>query len=400
VHGRLSVRVDYQPATGAGPVRLVVAVRAASGLSSELVMGLLRAGSSRYEIELPNCVAAPCTLGAFLFRHPVDVPAVLATGTVTLDEARDADGAVDLSAPGQAGWRSGAGGVAFPIEPGAAVIDTVADGALELTVTVTLDDAAVEVADHPLALPVVQGSDLAAASGDGAAFPVVAGLDGRFTPSSPVGSGVLPRLLRQGSLVDLTYALAVMGTRPSPLDAQVWLAPGAPASITESLTAAGVEVVSVESVEDRVAELNRSGSALALRLFLLAAIAALVLGAGTLLANAYVVIRRRAYELAALKAIGATDASLVRASRREQLALAITGLLLGAASGLVAAGFALPPLVAESTEQGPPAWYGPAWVPVVLLLATVLVLLAVVADIGARRTVRRALPELLRQVQE
>ena len=33
-----------------------------------------------------------------------------------------------------------------------------------------------------------------------------------------------------------------------------------------------------------------------------AAIVALVLGAGTLLANAYVVIRRRAYELAALRA--------------------------------------------------------------------------------------------------
>ena len=55
----------------------------------------------------------------------------------------------------------------------------------------------------------------------------------------------------------------------------------------------------------------------------------------------------------------------------------------------------------ESTgADGPPLWYGPAWTPVLALVLVVLSLLVVVADIGARRTVRRALPELLRQVQE
>ena len=125
-----------------------------------------------------------------------------------------------------------------------------------------------------------------------------------------------------------------------------------------------------------------------------------MLGAGTLLANAYVVIRRRAYELAALRAIGAPRSVLVRSARREQVTLALTGLALGAASGLVAAGFALPPLLESAGGDGPPLWYGPAWPPVIVLVAAVLVLLVVVADVGARRTVRRALPELLRQVQE
>jgi len=140
--------------------------------------------------------------------------------------------------------------------------------------------------------------------------------------------------------------------------------------------------------------------ALALRLFLRAALVALVLGAGTLLANAYVVIRRRAYELAALRAIGAPRSVLIKSARREQVTLALTGLALGAASGLVAAGFALPSLLDAAGGDGPPLWYGPAWAPVAVLVVSVLVLLVVVADVGARRTVRRALPELLRQVQE
>jgi ABC-type antimicrobial peptide transport system permease subunit len=180
----------------------------------------------------------------------------------------------------------------------------------------------------------------------------------------------------------------------------VWLAADAPASITSALRAAGLDVVSTQSVDARTAELDRSGTALALRLFLLAALVALVLGAGTLLANSYVVIRRRAYELAALRALGAPRSVLVRAARREQVVLALTGLLLGAASGLGAAAVALPPLIDATGSDGPPLWYGPAWLPVVVVLVVVLALLVVVSDIGARRTVRRALPELLRQVQE
>jgi hypothetical protein len=90
----------------------------------------------------------------------------------------------------------------------------------------------------------------------------------------------------------------------------------------------------------------------------------------------------------------------VRAARREQVVLALTGVVLGAASGLGAAAVALPPLITSTGKDGPPLWFGPAWAPVLGLLVVVVVLLVVVSDIGARRTVRRALPELLRQVQE
>ena len=400
VHGRLTVTVTYDRTRGDSPMRLAVAVRAASGLLAQVALGPLVAGTSTYSTELPSCVEDPCTLTAFMFQHPVEYPSTAIVATVVLGPATDAAGPVDLTAPGVSGWRSGGSSLPAPIIGGASV-RAVAAGRL----TVHLEpygpsDGAIEVADHPAALPVLEGSERVTDPSRSAEFPVVAGLDGRFTPATPSGSGVLPRLLRHGTMVDLPFALAAMGTSPNPLDLQVWLAPTAAPSVRDAIVAAGFDVVGTESITEREAELDRGGGALALRLFLLAAVVALVLGAGTLLANAYVVIRRRAYELAALRALGAAPAVLVRSARREQVALALTGVALGAASGLGAAGVALPSLLATAGAEGPPLWYGPAWLPVAALVAVVLVLLVVVADIGARRTVRRALPELLRQVQE
>ena len=408
VHGRIALAVDFTRESGQGPLLFGIAVRSSSGLLSQLSFGPLRGGASTYSLALPSCVQAACSITAFTFTQPVNVPSTNLRGVVVLGDATDDVGPVDLTAPGPSGWRSGAAALSSPIDAGATV--TSYDGGrltLDLVLGINPDspfagfaDAAIEVADHPVRLPVLQGSNLAATSSPDTAFPVVSGLDGRSVPIVVRGAGVLPQLLRSGTLVDLPYALAAMGTPPNPLDYQVWLSSSAPSTMRSSLEKAGLDVVSTSSVEKRSAELDRGGVALGLRLFLLAAFVALVLGAGTLLANAYVVIRRRAYELAALRALGASRSVLVRAGRREQIVLAVTGVALGAVSGLAAAAVAVPALLGPSGLVGPPPWFGPAWPEVLGVVTVVIVLLVVVADVGARHTVRRALPELLREVQE
>jgi hypothetical protein len=403
IQGRLAVSVDYRPAAGSGDLQLRLITRAASGLPASHIVGDLLPGTRTMEVDLPECRDEPCSLVSWIFQRPLGLPAIPTSAGVTLADARDARGEVDLAAPGNQGWRSGTGALRAAIPPGTAQVDEVADGAVTVTIALdSIDDGAIEVADHPAVLPVLQGATTAAelTEASGEAVAVVSGLDGTFVPIDVVGSGVLPRLLSDGTLADLEYAVALTSTAPAPLDLQVWLSPAAPGDAVAQLKRAGLEVLSTETIAEREAQLGRDGNALALRLFLLAALVALVLGAGTLLANAYVVIRRRAYELAALRALGASRRSLVRAARREQLVLAVAGLLLGAASGLVAAYYALPPLLAVSGAGGPPPWFGPAWVPVLALLVAVLALLVIVADLGARRTVHRALPDLLRQVQE
>jgi hypothetical protein len=402
VRGRLSVDVDYAAGAGSGPLRLRLIVRAASGVPSTHELGDLVAGRRTMQTELPECRDEPCALVAWLFERPLGTPAIPTSAQITLSGAQDAQGAVDLSAPGEQGWRSGTNALRAAIPPGTAKLEEVAAGAVRVSIALdSIDDGAIEVADHPAVLPVIQGTTTAAETeASGAVVTVISGLDGSFVPADVVGSGVLPRLLSRGTMADLSYAVAATATATAPLDSQVWLSTSAPADAEARIEAAGLEVLSTESIAEREAQLSRSGNALALRLFLLAALVALVLGAGTLLANAYVVIRRRAYELAALRALGASRRSLVRAARREQLVLAVAGLVLGAGAGLLAAYYALPALISVSAADGPPAWFGPAWIPVVGLLVVVLALLVVVADVGARRTVHRALPDLLRQVQE
>jgi hypothetical protein len=400
LRGHLSLAATFTRELGDAPVQLRVAVRAASGVPVEVTMGTLARGTARYSVDLPACADAPCTLTAFVFSYPTFAPRTDLKASVDLSDAQDATGALDLSPDGASGWRSGASSTTYPVDGGAVINEVRHDGlSLDIEITST-GDAAVEVADHPLYLPMIEGTDRAKDPSQSPDFPVVVSLDGRFTSATSVGTGVLPRRLTRGTMVDLPFALAALGTAPNPVDYQVWLSATAAPGLRDALVKQGLDIVSVESIADREAQLDRGSGALALRLFLLAALVALVLGAGTLLANAYVVIRRRAYELAALRAIGAPRSVLIRSARREQVTLALTGLALGAASGMVAAGFALPPLLEKAGADGPPLWYGPAWTPVVGLVAVVFVLLVVVADVGARRTVRRALPELLRQVQE
>ena len=116
----------------------------------------------------------------------------------------------------------------------------------------------------------------------------VTGLDGRAIPAQLLGSGVLPRKLGTGALADLASALSVMGSAPNSLDYQVWLAADAPPSIRAALEADGYEVLAVDSVDERLNELARGSDALALRLFLVAAVVALVIAAGTLLAGTFI----------------------------------------------------------------------------------------------------------------
>lgn len=396
IHGALSVDVGYDRAAGSGAVDFAVAVRDAGGLLHTADLGELASGTSTHSADLFMCVDAPCALEAFTFT-----PAPLAStmsGTVTFAGARDADGDVDLASVGPDGWRSGATSLLVHIPPVATVT---IDGSGELVASFDVEGerAAIEIADHPTALPVLVGSESTQTEGpDGGAM--VTNLDGRAVSAQPSGSGVLPRKLRIGALADLTLAMSVMGGEPNALDYQVWLAAHAPSSIRAELEAGGFTVIAVDSVEERLTELSRGSAALALRLFLTAAAVALAIAAGTVLAGTYIAARRRAYELAALRSLGAERRVLVRSGRLEQLALAVAGTTLGAVAGVLGAALTLPNLLASASADHPSPWFGPAWLPVGATLVGVLALLAVVAEVGVRRTVRLAQPELLRAVQE
>ncbi len=396
LQGEVTIDMVFEPAAGSGTVDLAAAVRDAGGLLHTVDLGELQPGTSAPTADLPMCVDAPCMLEAFTFT-----PAPLAStaaGTVTMTGARDATGDVDLTSAGSAQWRSGATSVLVRIPP-VATVSVDASGQLVTSFDVEGESAAIEVADHPTDLPVFVGGEWTGSAGTDTGVKVT-GLDGRAIPATLLGSGVLPRKLQVGALADLPFALAAMGTVPTLLDYQVWLSADAPPSIRAALEADGFEVTDVDSVAERLAELGRGSAALALRLFLIAAVVALMIAAGTVLAGTYISARRRAYELAAMRSLGASHRVLVRSGRLEQLALAVVGVALGAVAGLVGAAVTLPNLLMSASADNASPWFGPAWLPVLLTIAGVLLLLVLVAEVGARRTARLAQPDLLRAVQE
>ena len=123
-------------------------------------------------------------------------------------------------------------------------------------------------------------------------------------PARLAGTGDLPRVGRDGYLVDLAFAADAAPGVMGDVDPQVWLGENAPPGALDALRAAGASVVAPRPSSARRGELGRDASSLALLLSLVAAALAALLAVGTVLATAYVGGRRRSYELAALRSLG------------------------------------------------------------------------------------------------
>lgn len=402
VRSRLTAEVDarWDGAPPAAPVSLFAELTDARGRPLDVALGAVAPGRHRLEVALPQCAQAPCTLDALRGVRPFRQGLSTTQGTLSVTLA-DAGGAL---AAGPDSWRVRR--TSYQVAAGAAApgSSTVTDGAVVLTfVQGGEDTVVVERADHPADLPVAAGAStvLRPYAGDSArAYGRT--LDGSDAVVHPVGvRGTLPRVGRSGLLTDLGNAAALAGTGGPPVDDQVWLAAGAPPDLVQRLTDQGLQVLSTESLSERRAALQRDGTALALRLYLVAALLAVLLAGGAVLTSSYVAARRRSYELAALRMLGAPRRTLVAAGVREQLALVGAGVLLGLVTGLAAAAVTLPalPAVAGSSVLGPPPTFATAWLPVLGVVAALLAVVGLLAHLAARRTVRLAVVERLREAQ-
>ena len=207
----------------------------------------------------------------------------------------------------------------------------------------------------------------------------------------------LPQLGQVGFLVDLQTAIRGESAPPSQTVTQVWLAPGAPPSIARSLAAQGVRVTSVRTPGPDIRAMNHGGLALAYLFFLFAAGAAAVLAIGAAVFSVFMTSRRRAFELAVLRAIGISRATLLRSLLGEQLLVLGPGVVLGLGAGLLGALMALPSVPEFANPGGgPPVELVFAVVPIVAMMVALVILLAVAAALASAATLRLAGWERLR----
>lgn len=378
-------------------------------------LGRLRPGVHTYRAELPSCL-----VGCRLRKLNLDRISPLALdGRLVFRELRVDGGPVDAGF--QAGpdrWRSalalsgtqsqGPGAVVAPAAGQALVVD--------LRAGQIAQDLSVTPRDIPAVLPVVraQSTRLEQFYGtekstleqyDGVKRPLGGLLAGRGIDSAgrPVRSAgqaeLLPRLGREGVLMDLEYAERESQPLPFGARTEVWMTADAPASILRTLRAQGFLLGPERSIAARQKQLDGSGAAVAQTVFLVASVAGFGLALSGTVLLLVVSARRRRYEVAALATAGVSSRSIRWAEAAEAIALfGAAGLLVFGCAYLSA------PLVSIAAPSEVSALFGPAppaqpWVQLGGLTAGMTLALFVIGWLVAVWLIRTSRPEVLREAR-
>jgi hypothetical protein len=386
--GPVSVDVDLREVTSPSPLTFYIRLDVA-GTFRYLPLGQLRPGAHTYRAEVPADCEHGCRLAAFAVNHPgTDIASASATMRFTGITATGADGQPAELAAGyaaRAGWRPGAptvGGPEVRLEPGQA---------LEAEIRVPGGPYAEVVrGDSPEPLPAVVTRSAAGPSVAEGGVPLgdTTGLSGRLTRYT-VKQVVdyAPRAGDDAVMVDLGLALrlddnAQVGQK------EVWLSrtdPAAQRAVVAALERADMAVQG----RDTAAGLERvyagDGAVLALRLLLVCGGAAVLVSVGALLVAAYVGRRQRAYEVAALRAVGLRRRTVRSLLLRENVGTVLVALVCGAAAAVVAVWAVLPALPQfDAPSATVPVRYAPdptsAWL---ALGGLALVLVAVGLTVAA-----------------
>lgn len=212
-----------------------------------------------------------------------------------------------------------------------------------------------------------------------------AGLDGQDQRLSVLGqASILPRALDDGVLVDLTNARGLTDPSTAQTIDEVWLAPGAPASVEAQLTAQGVQVQSRDVLSTTRDELLQQATTRGSAVALAVGGASLALSLLALVAARWADAGRRGDDWRALREGGVSRRRLKHLVRVEIAVPSLLGVLVGMLSGAVAARIAAGrlPLV-DSSQPGPPLDLHLAWTPILLIAVGTAVVIAVIAQIGA-----------------
>ncbi len=216
------------------------------------------------------------------------------------------------------------------------------------------------------------------------------GLDGQPQKLAVVGTAqVLPRSLDDGVLVDLTNAHNLSDPSKSQMIDEVWLAPGASSSVEQQLAAQGILVQSRELLGTTRDALAQQATTRGAAVGVVISAAALLLSLLALVAARWADAGRRGADWRALREGGVSPRRLRRLVRVEIAVPAVLGVLVGLLSGAVAAriaGSRLP--LVDSDAPGPPLDLHLSWWPILALGVGAIVVILVVAQIGAAAETR------------
>ncbi|WP_369077016.1 FtsX-like permease family protein [Paractinoplanes lichenicola] len=327
-------------------------------------LGVLRPGRHTYGQTVPAC-AKGCTLNSLRVyggQNTLDV-----AGHLTIHKLAASDSSL---------WRATEGGRIGPAS---------ADG-LNIEVT-SLNGLPAGL----FLLPTAAAYPLPVATSGLGALPTVKGLDARPVPVTVTTT--LPAIPGAGSpavLTDLTNADHVSTDGAATSGGMVWLTDKAPADVAAQLATHGLTITTDEKAAQVRARLDTQGPAVALWFYVIVAALATALAAGALILAAAVDRNRRVEDLSALRAQGLTRSALRQATLLTYPVLIVVALLAGIGVSMLGwwlTGWALP--LAGLTPPTIPLAGWPRALTIALTAAAALLLLAGVAVLAGRRTLRR-----------
>lgn len=387
-NGELRLGVDY---TGtAVPLTINIDLKSARGITT-IPIGTLAPGKRDLVANVTTCMPA-CSLDAIRLTKETSNEYVLSRGTFTIRSISTGNREIPRAIFADPyGWNH-IYGVQPALDEGQ--IESVAEG-LRYTYKVPgADSAGLRRPPAPTPLPVLINPEQLQ-PGD---IPVIQDAASAATVVKSIGdNSVLPLARNQGNLVDLNYLQLSLPKFGDYAFAEVWLGKDAPPDAIKRLEDVGITVQSKKTIAQRRDELDRSGASLGLLLFSFAA------GAGALMAPAatamaiFITARRRAFELAALMAVGVKRRVLVRACLGEQLLVLGTGLVVGVIAGFLGAQLALPNVPEFSDTPIPSLQLTPHFGGVLLFVLGMAVLVVATASAAAYALVRSAKPAVLRE---
>ena len=419
----VSVRdVSLKSSTGAKPLLWVQYVND-DGEQRNIELGRLRNGADEVTLTAgtPACAEECFVEKLFLTGESFSVLDV--DGSITLGQVLVDDQVVDWGLGGADAWRAAR---PFPVSlVDAPVLLQPVRGGLRLELflghlppgegaqpSMVSGFAAITPASTPDVVPAVatggtpmDGADRAG-SGNAIGYDeeVLAGvaLNGQAVPMDVTRVQALPRVGTVGVLADLETSLVEFEPPPGAvLLPELWAAEDTPQSVLDAVEDAGVALVPVARLDDRLAELRGDAFSLGLRLFLLVGLATLLLAVFGVFASAVMQSRWRSYEVASLRVVGVSQRSLVRASVLEYVAMLGLAVVLGLASAWLSVRLVLPAIsLGPADEFAPTPDYATQWVVLAGVGVALFVLATTIALVVSRRTTRLGSPASLRWAEQ
>ncbi len=323
-NGELTVRLEPDPFTADKTLSATVLLRTTQNDQVAVKFGPVSGGQPIYRAQVSECQDKCRLTGVGISTTAVGAQRIGVNLAALQLNGRDVLTKAELADPKR--WRTSGSG---PVTDQLRIIGDQDGLLLTQTSPRSGHDYVLRSVDVPYPLPAITagtmpGKQLTNIDGEPVDFVAKAKLP------------TLPGLGAKGALVDLTYAERLTAEPGFATTPQVWLAPGTPNQLLDRLRKEGLAIVSDQTVGGVRDSLEKSGSAMALHAYQLAAGVTVLVGLGAL--ALVVAVDRRTWNpgMRALRVQGAAERLTTGAALWSYGGIVVTSAITGAIAAAVA----------------------------------------------------------------